>query len=175
MNNKEILKRLKSDFGLCPSGVKVFDNSVNDIDRLATACVKWVELFIEHEESINLLNQLNKEQLEVFNKHGIYYNQTLKVKDQSKIILLGNCVVDVEVSDFSANQIYVLNNSVLRLITEDFSKTWIDMYHNSLVSVTKLDVSSVNVINYSEQEVIGEVSTISKRQYVKGEIFNYKN
>ena len=170
----ELLNVLKYKYGLCPSGVEIFKNSQNDINRLATACVKWVELFIEHESSSMILNKLNEEELKIFNKNGIYYNQDLTIVNQNEVILLGSCKVNFVSDGFSVNQIYVLNNSDLNLTTKNNSKTWINIYHKAMVNVSQLDLSNVHVVNYTNQKVNGKATSIREIKYVNGEIFNYK-
>ena len=171
-----LLRKLKFQYGLCPSGVKIFENSINDVERLAKACVQWVELFIEHEESSKLIAVLSPQQLEAFESKGLFYNKKVELinPELETIILLGNTHATIKVDEHFTGRIYILNNAQLTIQANDKAKVWIDAFHGCSITSNCNDESQINLNVYSDKvKVIGN-SSITKKDYVSGEIFNYK-
>ena len=62
MQTDKILNHLITENGLCPRGIDIFNESQKDIYKVISASIKWVELFIEHENAIKMLEFLSEEE-----------------------------------------------------------------------------------------------------------------
>jgi hypothetical protein len=71
-------------------------------------------------------------------------------------------------------QIYVLNDSKLNLKSSDFSMVYIDSHHRANVNVDKKDNSKITISQYGNSVVNGS-AIITKKEWIKNEIFNYKH
>lgn len=176
MQTDKILNHLITENGLCPSGIEIFNVAKNDINKIISASKRWVELFIEHENSLNMLEFLSKNDVDDFSKNGIFFNQkiTLKNPNFDTIILLGNTEAEIEINDFGVIRIYVLNDSKLNLKSSDFSMVYIDSHHRANVNVDKKDNSKITISQYGNSVVNGS-AIITKKEWIKNEIFNYKH
>mgnify|MGYP003543480980 CR=1 FL=1 len=141
MQKDKILNHLINKNGLCPRGIDIFNESKNDINKIISASIKWVELFIEHENAIKMLEFLSEEEVKLFAEKGVFLNQKVNLvnPDLETIILLGNSEADIQIKDFGVVQIYVLNDSKLNLKSSDFSIVYIDSHHRANVKIKKKD------------------------------------
>lgn len=176
MQTDKILNHLINKNGLCPSGIEIFNVAKNDINKIISASKRWVELFIEHENSLNMLEFLSKNDVDDFSKNGIFFNQkiTLKNPNFDTIILLGNTEAEIEINDFGVIRIYALNDSKLNLKTRNFSIVQVDSHHRSKIILEKKDNSKIKISQYDKSSVEGEAE-ITKKEWIKNEIFNYKH
>ena len=92
MQTDKILNHLITENGLCPRGIDIFNESQKDIYKVISASIKWVELFIEHENAIKMLEFLSEEEVKLFAEKGVFLNQKVNLvnPDLETIILLGN-------------------------------------------------------------------------------------
>lgn len=176
MHTEKILNHLITKNGLCPRGINIFNESKNDINKIISASIKWVELFIEHENAIKMLEFLSEEEVKLFAEKGVFLNQKVNLVNPNleTIILLGNSEVNIQIKDFGVVQIYVLNDSKLNLKSSDFSMVYIDSHHRSNVNVDKKDNSKITISQYGNSVVNGS-AIITKKEWIKNEIFNYKH
>lgn len=176
MQKDKILNHLINKNGLCPRGIDIFNESKNDINKIISASIKWVELFIEHENAIKMLEFLSEEEVKLFAKKGVFLNQKVNLVNPNleTIILLGNSEADIQIKDFGVVQIYVLNDSKLNLKSSDFSMVYIDSHHRANVNVDKKDNSKITISQYGNSVVNGS-AIITKKEWIKNEIFNYKH
>ena len=176
MQKDKILNHLINKNGLCPRGIDIFNESKNDINKIISASIKWVELFIEHENAIKMLEFLSEEEVKLFAEKGVFLNQKVNLVNPNleTIILLGNSEADIQIKDFGVVQIYVLNDSKLNLKSSDFSMVYIDSHHRVNVNVDKKDNSKITISQYGNSVVNGS-AIITKKEWIKNEIFNYKH
>lgn len=176
MQTDKILNHLINRNGLCPRGIDIFNESKNDINKIISASIKWVELFIEHENAIKMLEFLSEEEVKLFAEKGVFLNQKVNLVNPNleTIILLGNSEADIQIKDFGVVQIYVLNDSKLNLKSSDFSMVYIDSHHRANVNVDKKDNSKITISQYGNSVVNGS-AIITKKEWIKNEIFNYKH
>ena len=176
MQKDKILNHLINKNGLCPKGIDIFNESKNDINKIISASIKWVELFIEHENAIKMLEFLSEEEVKLFAEKGVFLNQKVNLVNPNleTIILLGNSEADIQIKDFGVVQIYVLNDSKLNLKSSDFSMVYIDSHHRANVNVDKKDNSKITISQYGNSVVNGS-GIITKKEWIKNEIFNYKH
>ncbi len=176
MQKDKILNHLINKNGLCPRGIDIFNESKNDINKIISASIKWVELFIEHENAIKMLEFLSEEEVKLFAEKGVFLNQKVNLVNPNleTIILLGNSEADIQIKDFGVVQIYVLNDSKLNLKSSDFSMVYIDSHHRANVNVDKKDNSKITISQYGNSVVNGS-AIITKKEWIKNEIFNYKH
>ena len=176
MQKDKILNHLINKNGLCPKGIDIFNESKNDINKIISASIKWVELFIEHENAIKMLEFLSEEEVKLFAEKGVFLNQKVNLVNPNleTIILLGNSEADIQIKDFGVVQIYVLNDSKLNLKSSDFSMVYIDSHHRVNVNVDKKDNSKITISQYGNSVVNGS-AIITKKEWIKNEIFNYKH
>ena len=175
MQTDKILNHLITENGLCPRGIDIFNESQKDIYKVISASIKWVELFIEHENSLNMLEFLSEE-VKLFAEKGVFLNQKVNLVNPNleTIILLGNSEANIQIKDFGVVQIYVLNDSKLNLKSSDFSMVYIDSHHRANVNVDKKDNSKITISQYGNSLVNGS-AIITKKEWIKNEIFNYKH
>ena len=109
MQTDKILNHLITENGLCPRGIDIFNESQKDIYKVISASIKWVELFIEHENAIKMLEFLSEEEIILFAKKGVILNRKVNLVNPNleTIILLGNSEADIQIKDFGVVQIYV--------------------------------------------------------------------
>ena len=176
MQKDKILNHLINKNGLCPRGIDIFNESKNDINKIISASIKWVELFIEHENAIKMLEFLSEEEVKLFAEKGVFLNQKVNLVNPNleTIILLGNSEANIQIKDFGVVQIYVLNDSKLNLKSSDFSMVYIDSHHRANVNVDKKDNSKITISQYGNSVVNGS-AIITKKEWIKNEIFNYKH
>lgn len=176
MQKDKILNHLINKNGLCPKGIDIFNESKNDINKIISASIKWVELFIEHENAIKMLEFLSEEEVKLFAEKGVFLNQKVNLVNPNleTIILLGNSEANIQIKDFGVVQIYVLNDSKLNLKSSDFSMVYIDSHHRANVNVDKKDNSKITISQYGNSVVNGS-AIITKKEWIKNEIFNYKH
>lgn len=176
MHTEKILNHLITKNGLCPRGINIFNESKNDINKIISASIKWVELFIEHENAIKMLEFLSEEEVKLFAEKGVFLNQKVNLVNPNleTIILLGNSEANIQIKDFGVVQIYVLNDSKLNLKSSDFSMVYIDSHHRANVNVDKKDNSKITISQYGNSVVNGS-AIITKKEWIKNEIFNYKH
>lgn len=176
MQTDKILNHLITENGLCPRGIDIFNESQKDIYKVISASIKWVELFIEHENAIKMLEFLSEEEVKLFAKKGVFLNQKVNLVNPNleTIILLGNSEADIQIKDFGVVQIYVLNDSKLNLKSSDYGIIYIDSHHRANVTVEKKDNSKITIYQYDNSVVIGDAK-INKKEWVSNEIFNYKH
>ena len=176
MQKDKILNHLINKNGLCPRGIDIFNESKNDINKIISASIKWVELFIEHENAIKMLEFLSEEEVKLFAEKGVFLNQKVNLVNPNleTIILLGNSEANIQIKDFGVVQIYVLNDSKLNLKSSDFSMVYIDSHHRANVNVDKKDNSKITISQYGNSLVNGS-AIITKKEWIKNEIFNYKH
>lgn len=176
MQKDKILNHLINKNGLCPRGIDIFNESKNDINKIISASIKWVELFIEHENAIKMLEFLSEEEVKLFAEKGVFLNQKVNLVNPNleTIILLGNSEADIQIKDFGVVQIYVLNDSKLNLKSTNFSIVQVDSHHRASVTVDKKDNSKITISQYDKSSVDGEAE-ITKKEWIKNEIFNYKH
>ena len=176
MQKDKILNHLINKNGLCPRGIEIFNESKNDINKIISASIKWVELFIEHENAIEMLEFLYEEEVKLFAEKGVFLNQKVNLVNPNleTIILLGNSEADIQIKDFGVVRIYVLNDSKLNLKSSDFSIVQIDSHHRANVTVEKKDNSKITIYQYDNSVINGEAE-ITKKEWIKNEIFNYKH
>ena len=176
MQKDKILNHLINKNGLCPRGIDIFNESKNDINKIISASIKWVELFIEHENAIKMLEFLSEEEVKLFAEKGVFLNQKVNLvnPDLQTIILLGNSEAHIQIKDFGVIQIYALNDSKLNLKSSDFSIVYIDSHHRANVTVEKKDNSKITISQYGNSAVKGDAK-INKKEWVSNEIFNYKH
>ena len=176
MQKDKILNHLINKNGLCPRGIDIFNESKNDINKIISASIKWVELFIEHENAIKMLEFLSEEEVKLFAEKGVFLNQKVNLvnPDLETIILLGNSEAHIQIKDFGVIQIYALNDSKLNLKSSDFSIVYIDSHHRANVTVEKKDNSKITISQYGNSAVKGDAK-INKKEWVSNEIFNYKH
>lgn len=176
MQKDKILNHLINKNGLCPKGIDIFNESKNDINKIISASIKWVELFIEHENAIKMLEFLSEEEIILFAKKGVILNRKVNLVNPNleTIILLGNSEADIQINDFGVTRIYVLNDSKLNLKSTNFSIVQVDSHHSANVNVDKKDNSKITISQYDKSSVEGEAE-ITKKEWIKNEIFNYKH
>ena len=176
MQKDKILNHLINKNGLCPRGIDIFNESKNDINKIISASIKWVELFIEHENAIKMLEFLSEEEVKLFAEKGVFLNQKVNLVNPNleTIILLGNSEANIQIKDFGVVQIYVLNDSKLNLKSSNFSMVYIDSHHRANVNVDKKDNSKITISQYGNSVVNGS-AIITKKEWIKNEIFNYKH
>ena len=176
MQKDKILNHLINKNGLCPRGIDIFNESKDDINKIISASIKWVELFIEHENAIKMLEFLSEEEIILFAKKGVILNRKVNLVNPNleTIILLGNSEADIQINDFGVVQIYALNDSKLNLKSSDFGIVYIDSHHRANVTVEKKDNSKITISQYDNSIVKGDAK-INKKEWVSNEIFNYKH
>ena len=176
MQTDKILNHLINKNGLCPRGIDIFNESQKDIYKVISASIKWVELFIEHENSLNMLEFLSEEEVKLFAEKGVFLNQKVNLVNPNfdTIILLGNTEAEIEINDFGVIRIYVLNDSKLNLKSTNFSIVQVDSHHRANVTVEKKDNSKITISQYDNSVINGEAE-ITKKEWIKNEIFNYKH
>ena len=175
MQKDKILNHLINKNGLCPRGIDIFNESKNDINKIISASIKWVELFIEHENAIKMLEFLSEEEVKLFAEKGVFLNQKVNLVNPNfdTIILLGNTEAEIEINDFGVIRIYALNDSKLNLKTRNYSIVQVDSHHRSKIILEKKDNSKIKISQYDKSSVDGEAE-ITKKEWIKNEIFNYK-
>ena len=153
MQTDKILNHLITKNGLCPSGIEIFNVAKNDINKIISASKRWVELFIEHENSLNMLEFLSEKDVDDFSKNGIFFNQkiTLKNPNLDTIILLGNTEAEIEINDFGVIRIYALNDSKLNLKTKNFSIVQVDSHHRSKIVLEKNTIPKLRFLSMINQ------------------------
>lgn len=176
MQTDKILNHLINQNGLCPRGIEIFNVAKNDINKIISASKRWVELFIEHENAIKMLEFLSEKEVKLFAEKGVFLNQKINLVNPNleTIILLGNSEADIQINDFGVTRIYVLNNSKLNLKSTNFSIVQVDSHHRANVTVEKKDNSKITISQYDNSVINGEAE-ITKKEWIKNEIFNYKH
>lgn len=174
MRKNNILRKLKYEYGLCPSGVKIYKTCLNDTGKLIHIMKKWVELWIEHPKSLELFNLLTVDEIRQLKKSGVYCNEIVEVNgsENKEILLLGNSVANVNLQGFDVVKIYVLNNSKLKLSANDYAKCYIEAYHNAEVEVS-VTGSNANVSTDKYDNTLINGGKIQAKQWESGDIFNY--
>lgn len=83
------------------------------------------------------------------NKHGIHLDEQIKLVNERKAVLLGNCSGSIEIDGFSVSEIFIKHNSRVYLSVKENAFVMIDIFDNSTVIITATDNSKVVVNRYS--------------------------
>lgn len=130
----DALKESAISLGMCEQGIAGWLD-YKSLDDLCEHYWEGIEFIINHPGWPSNKWLLDKVGITTLNKHDIYVEQNIEVKNPNRIVLNGTCKGRIFASDFSAPDIYVRHNSDIEVKITDASIAHINVYDNAKVKV----------------------------------------
>lgn len=160
MNIGEELAKQAKKLGICSTwheDLKVTD----DKDKLLEMYVAGIDFCLSNDYPSNDFIRANfKGKMEC---HGIHLDEVFKVKNERKVIALGDCEGNIELDGFAVCEAFVKHNSEISIKASGNSFVMIDVFDNAKIRVQADGEAKVCINHYA-----GEIQFASDgKSYVK--------
>lgn len=161
---KKLSDKMKGEavsLGLCARWTQEWEDGTTK-DAMAEKFVTGIDFCIEHDWPSVVV--MKKDFGDVIHRHGIYADESVRLKNPGTVILNGRCDASMTCDMFAVSNIYVRHSSVLKIVARDRANVHINVYDKAEVDIKAYGEAKCFVYRYGGRVTTGGSGKITVRE-----------
>lgn len=141
---KELARKAKQK-GICQEWHKEL-KTTEDKEKLVEMYIRGIDFCLANDYPSN--DYIRNNFVGVMERYGVHLDEEILIRNERKVIALGKCTGNVEVSGYTTSEVFLKHESDLRLIAKDNAFVMVDIFDDSTLFIKASGNSKVVVNRY---------------------------
>jgi hypothetical protein len=141
---KELARKAKQK-GICQEWHTEL-KSIEDKEKLVEMYIRGIDFCLANDYPSN--DYIRKNFVGFMEKYGVHLDEEIRILNERKVIALGKCTGNVEVSDYTTCEVFMKHESELSIMVKDNAFVMVDLFDDSTLVIAASGNSKVVVNRY---------------------------